>query len=56
MGVVFEEVVGEVETTPQPPEQRQQSDEQQQSPQQDAYCWRQHQATLRRRQQRLEAD
>lgn len=56
MGVVFDEVVTQVETPPKPAESEQASVNQQQTPQQKAYCWQQQQATFWRRQQRLEAD
>ena len=56
MGVVFDEVVTRVETPPQPPQAEQQESGERQSPQHEAYCWQQQQATFWRRQQRLEAE
>ena len=56
MGVVFDEVVTQVETPPKPAEAEQAPAGDRQSPQQKAYCWQQQQATFWRRQQRLEAD
>ena len=56
MGVIFDEVVGQVETPPRPPQEQQQSGEQQQSPQHEAYSWQLQQSIFLRRQQRLEAD
>lgn len=57
MGVIFDEVVTQVEAPPQPPPQTQQErsgDEQ--SPQGQLRCWQQQQALFWRRKQRLEAD
>ena len=56
MGVVFDEVVTQVETPPQAPQEQQQEGEGQASAQQKAYCWQQQQATFWRRKERLEAD
>ncbi len=58
MGVVFDEVVTQVEA---PSEQRQQEPQQshdsdRQSAQEGLRCWRNHQATDRRRELRREAD
>ena len=56
MGVVFDEVVAEVEAPTQAAEGEAEQTEQPQSPQAEARQWRQHQATFQRRQLRLEAD
>lgn len=59
MGVVFDEVVTQVETPPQSSPSGQQDEQQsgeKASAQQKAQAWRRRQATFWRRQQRLEAD
>lgn len=56
MGVVFDEVVTQVETPPQQPQSPQERVGEQQSPQAKQRCWQQQQALFWRRQQRLEAD
>jgi len=56
MGVVFDEVVTQVEAPPPSTESSQQASDSPQSPQQTATVWHQQQATFWRRQQRLEAD
>jgi len=56
MGVVFDEVVTQVETPPQPVQEQQAESGGQAPAQQKAYRWQQQQATFWRRQQRLEAD
>lgn len=56
MGVVFDEVVTQVEVPPQQPQAEQQRGAEQQSPQAKLKCWQQQQALFWRRQQRLEAD
>lgn len=56
MGVVFDEVVAEVEAPTQAAEGESDQGEQPQSLQAQAHQWRQQQATFQRRQLRLDAD
>lgn len=56
MGVVFDEVVTQVETPPQPPQSQPEQGGEQPSPQAKFQCWQRQQALFWRRQQRLEAD
>lgn len=56
MGVVFDEVVTQVEVPPQQPQAEPQRSTEQTSPQGKQRCWQQQQALFWRRQQRLEAD
>lgn len=56
MGVVFDEVVTQVEAPPQRPEAQQESGGEEQSPQGESRRWQQQQALFWRRHQRLEAD
>lgn len=56
MGVVFDEVVTQVEAPPQQPQAQQAPGGEQLSPQGKLQCWQQQQALFWRRQQRLEAD
>ncbi len=56
MGVVFDEVVAQVEAPVQADDGETAPQEPPRSPQREARQWRQQQATWRRRQQRLEAD
>jgi hypothetical protein len=56
MGVVFDEVVTQVEAPPQEPQAQQVSGAEEPSPQGETRRWQQQQAIFRRRQQRLEAD
>jgi len=56
MGVVFDEVVTQVVTPPQPEEPEPEQVGLEQSPLEEAFRWQQQQASFWRRQQRLEAD
>jgi hypothetical protein len=56
MGVVFDEVVGQVESPPEQPQPLQEQGVEQLSSQEKLRCWQQQQAIVQRRQQRLEAD
>lgn len=56
MGVVFDEVLTQIEAPPQRSEPQQERIAETQPPQNEARRWQQQQALFRRRQQRLEAD
>lgn len=56
MGVVFDEVVAQVDAPTQAADGETSQDDQAQSPQDETRRWHQQQATSVRRQQRLEAD
>ena len=56
MGVVFDEVVGQVESPPEQPQPQQEQGVEQLSSKEKLRCWQQQQAIVIRRQQRLEAD
>ena len=56
MGVVFDEVVTQVEAPPQQPEAQQAPGGDEKTPQGESRRWQQQQAIFWRRQQRLEAD
>lgn len=56
MGVVFDEVVSQVEPAPEPLQSQQEQTVEQSSPQDKLRCWQQQEAIVRRRQNRLEAD
>jgi len=56
MGVVFDEVVSQVEGPPEQPQAERQTGEQELSPQEKLRCWRRQQAIADRRRRRLEAD
>jgi|GEM_PF-3345068 len=56
MGVVFDEVLTQVEAPPQRSEAQQERSAEAQPPQNEAHRWQQQQAIFWRRQQRLEAD
>ena len=56
MGVVFDEVVTQVEVPPQQPQAQQERGGEEPSPQCESRRWQQQQAIFWRRQQRLEAD
>jgi hypothetical protein len=56
MGVVFDEVVTQVEAPPQQPQTQQEQGGEQTAPDAKLRCWQQQQALFWRRQQRLEAD
>jgi len=56
MGVVFDEVVTQIETPPQRSSAEQERNAEAQPPQNEARRWQQQQALFWRRQQRLDAD